>query len=429
MRGKYRLPMYLAAAMAALWLLIGSAIAESDPIVVRVGEIEYPMSVVEDAWHSSLNLYRGSEYDPDELASQLINRFVALGIVENKLIEAGQNDFTDSELEQFNAYAQQQYDQVWSQLRQRIRDSSDPATDEEITEWVKQQGYSIDAISLEAKVSARYSRMLKLYCDMIAITEDEALAYYQEQYVEPDRARYAEDIALYEQEILLSGSESFYQPEGYRYIKHIVLAYPESVQAQLAALDARLQEIKGRLDDAQIAISQAVLNEDDVDAAVAQYRVVQDELEALSEEADAIARQAIPLLSDTIDDILTRLEAGEAFEVLMNEYSTDPQMQNSNDPGYQIHPLSENWPKEVLECAFSLSAAGEIGGPVISSAGVNIIKYVSDAPCGPHELTDAEHTALMQTALESKQLDYLGTLIEDWYLRYDIETHPELLLQ
>lgn len=403
--------------------------------MVQVGEFQYTQDMVQLALDADLSVYRTLEQtmgtlrekDNRTLCDQVIERFVNLGVVENKLLENGLNDFSHAEQEQLKAYAQYEYEQVWQELYRQIEESGDTAKEEDVTNWLTQQGYSLDSLYFEAEVSARYARMLELYCDIIAVSEEEIEAFYQENYVKPDEERYANDIVLFEQEILLTGNESFYQPDGYRYIKHIVLDFPEETKEALSALDTSIQETQLDMEEAHSAIADVVLANGDVEAALAEYQAIVTDLEDLTEQVNDTAHSAIPLLEDTINEIQSRIQAGEPFESLMSEYSTDSMMQLQEDMGYMIHPQSPVWPKEVVAATFALNKPGEVSPPVVSSAGISIIQYVDDVPCGAYALNDEEYSALARTAREDKQFRYLETLIEDWKPMYRIQTHPELL--
>ena len=52
----------------------------------------------------------------------------------------------------------------------------------------------------------------------------------------------------------------------------------------------------------------------------------------------------------------------------------------------------------------------------------------ADIPAGPHELTDEERQLLNASALYYYQTQALEKLVADWTDEYEIETHPELLV-
>ncbi len=415
--------------MAAVCVLCGIAHSEEDPVAVRVGNVTYTASIVQNAYISTLAGARLQNEDVDSQAvlDDTIERFVRLGLVENKLIELGNNSFSEEEVARLKTYAQQQYEQTWQELLRQITESGQAADEAQITEFLERQGYNLDAVYRECFVTARYARIIDIYCKDIVASDEEAEEYYTANFVNPDRERYSKNIPLFEDEILLTGGEAFYMPEGYRYMKHIVLEYPAEVQEELDALDVQVADSNKRLEEAHARIADTVLEEGDIDAAKAAYSAVKDELEGYVVKAEEIAAKAIPLLEDTISKIRSRYAAGESFETLMLDYSIDTLHEGVSDPGYLIHRESKSWPKRVIEAVFGIEEPGGISEPVISSAGVSIVKYVKAAPSGRQELNAQEYSALLQTVRELKQFDSLESFISLWKTRYTIETFPELI--
>ena len=84
-----------------------STLAESsadDPVVVRVGDFTYTRSQLQRSLDSTLELsemLRGDAPSDEEKAARLeatIESFVGLGVIENKLAEAGKNDYSEAEM-------------------------------------------------------------------------------------------------------------------------------------------------------------------------------------------------------------------------------------------------------------------------------------------------------------------------------------------
>lgn len=221
--------------LAALLLALvpALALAQEDPTVVQVGKVSYPLSVVSFSLQSALDLAQslGEVTDEDVQAAkeETIERFIGMGIIENQLMRAGRNDFSDSEKELLMAQARNQYEQLWQEFLRQLQQAGEDVTEEEVTCWLEAQGYTQEAIYRDLLVSERQYRMFELFCSNVTVTSQETVDYYLTQYVEPDEARYANDIPLYEEEILMTGSEAFYTPEGYRGVKQILLEYPEEL--------------------------------------------------------------------------------------------------------------------------------------------------------------------------------------------------------
>ena len=104
MRAK-RSPVFLLI-LALMLVMIAPAWGETaaeDPVVVRVGSISYPLSVVQASLDDTLDMAGAlldtpvTDEDRQAGVEAAIEKFVNMGLIENKLTEAGKNDFTQSE--------------------------------------------------------------------------------------------------------------------------------------------------------------------------------------------------------------------------------------------------------------------------------------------------------------------------------------------
>lgn len=411
--------------------------AQEDPAVVRVGKISYPLSVVQSALDATLDmasvLFDAPVNDEDRQAGvdAAIEKFVALGLIENKLTEAGKNGFTQAEDEILKGAAQSKYEELWQILYQRMKQSDEETSEEDVTSIMESEGYTVEAIYDEYVVSERNHRAVELFCPDVTITREQVDAYYEERFVAPERERYQDDVALFEEEIVATNSESFYIPEGYRYIRQITLDYPED-----AIRDAKAQEKK--FSNAMKAVGTAFQK---LAVAAAQVEDLND-LKDLRAEYDVANEQAIqakeawlaklqeksePLLRETFDAIETRFAAGIDFITLIEDYSTDRTDRNLSGNGYLFHPDSTSWPDAFKAAAVALAKPGDISRPVYSETGIHILFYAADAPAGDHVLTGEEREQLNASALQYYQNEKLLELCEIWKPDYEIETHPELL--
>ena len=228
-------PVYLLilALMLVMIAPAGGETAAEDPVVVRVGSISYPLSVVQSSLDDTLDmagaLYEAPIEAQDRAAgiAAAIDKFVTMGLIESKLAEAGKNDFTKAEDEMLKSAAQSKYEELWQILYQRMQQSNEEVSEEDVTAAMDAEGYTVEAIYDEYVVTERNHRAVELFCQDVTINQEQVDAYYEERFVAPERERYKDDVALFEEEIVATNSESFYIPEGYRYIRQITLDYPK----------------------------------------------------------------------------------------------------------------------------------------------------------------------------------------------------------
>ena len=428
------------AVILALCVALGcAALAEADdPVVVQVGDFAYTQSQLQGSLDSVLELsemLRGDAPTDAEKAARLettIDSFVGLGVIENKLTEAGRNDFSEAELEDLNKAARGKYEEFWQLLYQQMQQGGEAVTEKDVTETLEGMGYTFEAIYDEYVLQTRQNRAIELYCGDIVLSQAQVDQYYEEQFVGPDRADYRDDLEKYEAEILANDNESFYTPEGYRYIRQIVLAYPDEAQSAVkreqVQMNRAAQSLTMALQSLTVAATKADSWTDDLAEAKTDYdRAAAQMADAQKAYMDALRSATEPLVKDTVDEIMVEFNAGIDFKSLVNKYSTDRTDKNLNGDGYPFHPDSPNWPEGFSEAAKALEKPGDISEPVYTDQGVHILYYVGDVPAGDHVLTDDERQLLNAAALRYYQMEKLNGLIEGWEADYDIETHPELL--
>ena len=307
--------------------------AEEDPVAVRVGDFTYPLSLVQGSLDSALKLDAAlsdedlSDDERGQLAADIIDNFVGIGLIEAKLTEAGQHDFTPDEVETLKTAARNRYEELWQGLYRSLKEGNPEITEEQVTQDLEEEGYTQDAIYREYEVSERQHRAIDLFVPDMMLTEAQLDEYYETQLVAPDRERYSGNIPLYEQEILAANNASFYTPEGYRNIRQILLEYPEEVETALKPFRARAEEAAKEVGEAYIALADAAAKAEDwseLDAPRAEY---DEAAEGLRQAADALADErkklTMPLIRDTLDAIDERLDAGIDFGALITKYSAD----------------------------------------------------------------------------------------------------------
>jgi len=429
----------LACLLLALWMTMSPiAYAEAeDPVVVRVGDFSFTKSQLQSAINTDVELTamisQETLTDAEKQAQrdETIERFIGVGLIQCKLQEAGQNHFTPEEEENLKVAARNMYEQLWQSLWQKAQQSSEDFTEEQVTEYLKETGYSAEAIYEEYKASERRYRAIDLYCSPVTLTQDMIHEYYENQFLNPDKERYANDIDLYEREILAQQNESFYTPAGYRAIQQILIEYPDEVNKGLTSEKLQFNTAAQAVADALQPLAEAAATAqewDDISEACENYaraaKALEEIQKAIIEKREALTA---PLVRARVDEIRTAFNAGIDFTSLIKKYSADTNAQNTEKGGYPVHPDSRNWPAEFLQAASALEKPGDISEPILTDLGVHILYYASDIPEGAHELTGEERKTLNASALEYYQTQELEALMADWRNEYDIETHPELL--
>jgi len=438
-RTLFRGLVFIIALIAIVALMQCHALAETDdPVCIRVGDFSYPRSLVQQSLDSAIQLSEAlggepmSDEEKAQMASDIVDNIVGIGLIENKLTEAGQHDFTEEEVEQMDTAARSRYEELWQEVHQMMEKNGMDATDKEVVAAMEDEGYTLDALYREYEVSERQHRAVALYVPPILLTEDQLDEYYETQFLAPDRERYKDDIPLYEKAILATDSESFYTPEGYRYFRQILLEYPEEVEAALKPGRKKVEAAMKDVVQALQKLTEVVTTTDDwsnLDEPRAAYDAATAKMEAANQAyIDKREEVTMPLIQDTLDAIDERLAAGIDIKTLVSKYSADVSERNVTGTGYPLHAQSEGWPKEFIEAGMALEKPGDVSKPVLTDRGIHILYYDSDVPAGEHVLTEDEKELLKESALYYYQVEELTKLFEKWKGEYDIETHPELLV-
>ena len=433
-----RFRLNLSAFLFVVLLLFGCSLAGAeDPVVVRVGDVRFTKSQVHPLLQTDIQLAQvidGVYLTEEERKTQkeaTIERIIGVGLIEAKLEDAGQNDFTEEEEAILKENARNYYEQLWQGIWQKVEESGENFTEDQLSEFLEDSGYTVKAIYEEMKASERRFRAVGLFCPGLVITEDMIQEYYREQFLNPDRERYENNLDLYEEEILAQRNESFYTPEGYRGIKQILLSYPGEVERALRNERARVNLDVRQLSSAvQALVAAATTAEtwEDMKDARASYDAADEEMNAaLKDYTEKRKKRTEPLIQQTAEAIRNEMEKSADFDSLIRKYSTDTSETNLGLTGYPFHPESKNWSKEFAEAARALEKPGDISRPVYSDLGVHILYYAAQIPGGEHVLTQEEEEMLRSSAMDYYQGLELDKLIEEWKKDYEIEVHPEYL--
>ena len=436
--GPFRRFISLTAALLLAAASFAGAEDAADPVVVRVGGFAYSLSTVQHSLDSMLDLsamLRGDAPTAEEKAARVqavTDSFVSLGILENRLTEKGQGSFTEAEQEQINEMARAKYEELWQILYQQMQQNDASVSESAVTEQMDSMGFTMDAILAEYRLQALQDRAIGLFVGSVPLTQAQVDDYYDEQFVAPDREAYEGNIARYDREILMNNNESFYTPSGYRALRQIVLAIPdearEAVREDYVALNRDARAVSSALQGLTMAAIEADSWEDMREAKAVYTETAESLAESQSRYTASLEAAALPLVQDTVDEIMKQLESGVDFQALIGRYSTDTTDRNLTGEGYPFHPESTAWPERFIQMANTLAAPGDVSVPFVTQEGIHILYYDADLPAGAHVLTDEERRMLNAAALRYYQLQALNEQIDAWKADYEIEKHPELLI-
>ncbi len=420
--------------LLSMILFAGSALAEYDPIIVKIGDFSYTRSQVMSAYELSLEMYRayGTTLDTEtkqKIKDEVIANFVKQAVADNKMRELGLDVMTPADEAELLQTAQKSYDELLDQYADAIMDRYDCDAEKARNAapvFLDLEGITLDLLTEQARTNKKQERLTCFVCHKVErLTEEEVLEWYEKNYVAPCRDRYQGNVTLFEEEVLVGGEETFYMPEGYRMIKTISLTASEEeqdnaylIQNSLTAAQAEVE----RLD--KVLYGTRLLGEDDT-AAEAELEAARSKVQNLEQDLQALYQKMAEEVADEIADITARLEAGESFDTLRKEYDRTPEPQ---EEGYPVHPESVIWDDSFKTAALELRQPGDTTGPVLTSVGPQFLTFAGDAPQGDLPLEKADAEAVTWAAQAEKDNDLLLASIFTWPQDYEAEIHPEKLI-
>lgn len=421
------------AAVALVAMLLLPICVSAQDVAVRVNDAVFTVSEVQryaDESAQNIELMTGMSvseiYDTAshvDFLTDVAEHFVTGAISDAKLKEMGMYELTEEETEALREYARENYDAIWQQLNERVKEAYPDAGNMEayVSEVIESAGYTMDGIFESGARSVRQGRLIDAFCGDVLITEEEAVAFYEENYVKPDREKYENDLNLFEADVLLGGASSAYIPEGYFYIKYITMRPNETSQNEMMLAQNKFAECVKATEAAYQALALAALNEEPTDGPRETYRVAL----AAEEEASAALTKALERVETDFlpiyEAIRSDMEAGSSFEDEMQKHSIDAEMSSSGEKGFPFHPESILWESHLSEKVSALQKKGDMTGPVFTSGRVVIACRMDDLPAGAFQMSEEEKNQIMQGLLEEKQMKQLDMLINEWRKDFDIE--------
>ena len=299
--------------------------------------------------------------DPSYSASLTSRReYIANYLINDRLMERlfdelFPEDFTEAELAQIQADTdegtQQLISAIKSQLEMAVPLGSE-ITDEELQKQAE-EGFQqlMDNCGLTAddfygwqRSTAIKSKLTEKVGADVSCERSEA-EDMAKRMAEQAKSEYESDPASYDPDAY----KSIYLPEGARYVKHILLKLDADTTEQIYSLRN----------------------------------------EGKDEDADKLRAEKLAELDEKLAEVEKRVEAGEDFDALMQEYSGDTDLTMS----YLVVPDTGRYMEGFAECALGI---GEIGGTAVCSTdyGYHIIKYTESA-----QVTDDDYESTVDGLL------------------------------
>lgn len=349
-------------------------------------------------------MFGAGDEELNQLKADIAEGYVRYAILLAKCSELGFDVLTSEEYQRIGQEAQARYDEMFSYY---LSDSVQGGMDEEEARaqtlaLFAEQSYTVEALIDELCKGMILDRLYAHLTEGIELTE-EALQRYYDQKLAADRQTFDESPLSFEYAV----SENLvytYVPKGFRSIKQILIRLTDEEEQRVADIGARL---------ASIALEE-------------QTPALEAERQALeAEEASIYAAY-----DERVIQIQSRLNAGESFELLIEEFGEDENMlaEPYRTGGYPVSADAQLVEAELVSAAMALTRPGEVSGPVRDRTGIHFLRYEGEVAPGAIPLAQVRD-ALSEEALIALRQTAYDQIVDAWYAQAQIELFLENLTE
>ena len=408
--------------------------------------INYTLSYYSQLYAMYGRTFNASDYDTSGVPQQVIDSEVQRLVLSQKFAATSELALTAEEEEEIQKKGKEQYDAEIEQVKTTYLSKSEKEGDELTAEA---QSY---ALTLDKRFNLDYfvdevrqdkiEEKLRAYAIRdVAVTEDETKAEFDTR-VAKAKEDYAADATAFGK-AANDGDTLYYRPAGYRYVKQILVGFPTESSSAISTANSAVTTAQTALNNAQTALDDHLaqlaaegLSDEEkatLEAGTEELRTALDtakaDLEQKTEAASQALADAFTALQPTLDEVTAKIEAGEDFDALIEQYNTDPGMKREpgKTNGYAVCAGYTPFETAFVDAAMALEKVGDVSQPVRSdSYGYYIIRYQSDIEEGEAALDDVRST-IESELLTQKQNDTYTKTVEQWTKDAAVKTYIERL--
>ena len=395
--------------LSDLWddesLLTGTLDENTDPVVVAEfdgGQLLSSEVIPEFNDQLTTQIFAG--YSASEVADSVLQTVLSNKAAE-KLIALraqaqGLDQLTEEDQKQIAAQAQKIYD---DQLEYYTAFVTEPGkTAEEIRAAAEkymreEENITLESITEEIKADWPAQKYYEQMVKDVTVSDAEVQQFYEEQL-----AVQRENYSQYPEEFEFAhtdGEVILYRPEGYRAVRDLLIPF-ENDEDEIKATE--LMDEIGQLDP---------------QADAKRIQEIEAELAPLYAPMEATARE-----------ILEKLQAGESFMSLVDQYGKDEMMESEpvRSEGYYINENSYLFSTEFIQGSMILERPGQVSAPLRSSSGLHLVEYLSDVVPGDVPLSEVRESIEAQ-ALDVRRHAYYDEMTAAMLEEANVQYYPERL--
>ncbi len=337
--------------------------------------------------------------DPDDhedtIKNEVLSNLTEDAILTLKAQEMGVYAPSAEEEAEIRARAQASLDEMvdYYLAYQSDPNRSDAENRAAVLEFLAGEGTTLESL-IESMTSQGWRDRLFAAVTADAQVTEEQLRDYYDQAVASAEMAYTADPQSYETD-RLGGAAVFWNPQGYRRVKRVLIPFS-------AENAARMQELADQIGSGDEAAISAALAE----------------MDALYASLDA-----------AVQEVQSRIAAGEDFDALIDAYGADPYLAEGGagrEGGYYVGVGSQQLDPDFVAAAMALAEPGDTSEPIECAEGVYILRYEADVTPGPISWEDFLADATLRALAEEEMLSaYYNETVEQWLAEANIEFYPE----
>ena len=390
---------------------------------VTKGEVE-PMYNYYVNYYNTLSTHYNYSISTDGLLENVTEQAVQNKVLLNKAAELGLDQLTAEEEEELREEAASNFEdtvqQFWGDYAEE--GLSDEEIRADVEAYLADNDVTVDTTFDDLRDQKLLEKVRDSVYESVSVTPEEVQNRYDSK-VASDEAAYA-DNGAFESAVSTAGTTIAWYPEGYRTVKQILVMFPEDIQSRITSLDSEISSLQSEIDSLTADIAEGAAEpaeateETEEEPTLSNEELLaqnEQELSAKQAERETAVEAGKAAIQATVDVILERIEAGEDFQALIDEYNEDTGMQNepTATTGYYVCADSTMWLTEFRDAAMALENVGDVSEPIVTRYGEHIIRYESDVTPGAVAFEELSDT-LESEVLTAKQQEAYSAAVEGW---------------
>lgn len=395
--------------LSDLWdddsLLTGTLDENTDPVVVAEFDGGQLLSTeVIPEFNDQLTTQIFAGYSASEVADSVLQTVLTYKAAE-KLIALrakaqGLDQLTDEDRKEINSEAQEIYDgQVEYYSAFVAEPEMTPAEVKSAAEAYMrdEEGITLESIVAELEADWPTQKFYEEIVKDVTVTDAEVEEYYREEL-----AMQKETFTQYPEEFEYSHTDGdliLYRLDGYRAVRDLLIPFASDED------EIRAQELMDQI----------------------------SQLDPLSDaqriqELEAELNPLFAPLEATAKEIQDKLQAGESFMALVDQYGSDEMMESEpvRSEGYYISDTSYLFSTEFIQGSMILERPGQVSSPLRSTSGLHLVEYLQDVVPGDVPLEEVRD-AVEAKALEARQRAYYDEQTTAMLEEANVQYYPERL--